>query len=324
MRIKALASATSLAVAVIVGSGLEVSTQDATQDVVGVYSPALASINAALRAAGVTDRAVYKAELLIAKSGYADQATTLIASDRTHLTSSQFVENDPRREWTTAPNTMTYLVDQSQGSALSWLTVPGGPIVTLPNAVTEAEIDTSMNVWANMPCNGPAMVKVADNGLDPDWVDNIIAGVPVPAGAPYADITHAGWLPAAFFNAIAPNGANFILGVTFTLVFVDDEDNPTDVDGDGRADSAFAEIYYNRSFPWGTGGNESNIDIQSVVIHEAGHALGLAHFGMVFIKTNDTLQFAPKAIMNAVYVSEDRRVLGTDTAAFCQAWARSQ
>lgn len=320
MRMKGLTSAAALGVALIVGTGLQVATQESTQEV-GIYSPTLASINAALRAAGVHHRAIYKAELLMAKSGYSHQATTLIASDRTHLTTSQFVENDPRREWNTAANTMTYLVDQSQGAALGFNAA--GQVVVVPNSATEGEIDTSMNVWTALPCNGPAIVKVADNGLDPDWVDNLVAGVPVPAGAPYADITHAGWLPASFFNAIAPNGANFILGVTFTLVFIDDDGNETDIDRDHRADSAFAEIYYNRAFPWGPGGNENNVDIQSVVIHEAGHALGLAHFGKIFIKENNTLQFAPKAIMNAAYVSEDRTIRGTDHAAFCQAWARS-
>ena len=322
MRMKGLATSTVLGAALIVGSGWQVATQEPTQNA-GVYSPTLALMNDALRAAGIRDRAIYKAELLIAKSGYAHQATTLVASDRTHLTPSQFVENDPRRVWNTAPNTMTYLVDQSQGSALGFNAA--GQVVVLPNSVTEAEIDKSMNVWAGMPCNGPAIVKVPDNGADPDLVDNLILGGALNPEAPYADITHAGWLPGSFFNAVAPNGASFILGVTFTLSFVDDDGNVTDLDRDGRPDSALAEIYYNRSFPWGTGGNESNVDIQSVVIHEAGHALGLAHFGKIFIKGDgSTLQFAPKAIMNAAYVSEDRRVLGTDIASFCQAWARSR
>jgi hypothetical protein len=65
------------------------------------------------------------------------------------------------------------------------------------------------------------------------------------------------------------------------------------------------------------------VDIQSIAIHEAGHGFGLAHFGKIFIKTNDTIQFAPKAIMNAGYVSEDRTIRGPDNASFCQAWARS-
>ena len=193
----------------------------------------------------------------------------------------------------------------------------------LPNSVTEPEIDASMAAWGAMNCSGPAMLKIEDDGSDPDVVDGLIYGDPALIGTPRADITHAGWLPPDFFDALAPDGSSFILAVTFTFVFIDEAGNPTDIDGDGRDDAAFREIYYNLAFPWGTGGASYNVDIQSVAIHEAGHALGLAHFGKIFIKNNGRLQFAPKAIMNAAYVDEDRRILGTDSGAFCQAWARS-
>jgi hypothetical protein len=33
------------------------------------------------------------------------------------------------------------------------------------------------------------------------------------------------------------------------------------------------------------------------------------------------LQFAPKAIMNAAYVAEDREIRGSDNASFCHIWA---
>ena len=36
-----------------------------------------------------------------------------------------------------------------------------------------------------------------------------------------ADITHAGWLPGAFFDALLPSGSTFILGVTVPFVFID-------------------------------------------------------------------------------------------------------
>jgi len=74
----------------------------------------------------------------------------------------------------------------------------------------------------------------------------------------------------------------------------------------------------------GHGGNDANVDIQSVAIHESGHAFGLGHFGKVTVDLA-TFQFhyAPKAIMNAVYVQEDRRILGTDIGSFCSIWARS-
>src|SRR4029078_5987290 len=128
---------------------------------------------------------------------------------------------------------------------------------------------------------------------------------------------HAGWLPPSFFDFVAPNGSDFVLGVTFTFIFVDENGNPTDIDRDKRADAAFREIYYNLAFPWGTGGNPNNVDIQSVAIHEFGHGLGLAHFGKLFFKANGDLQFAPKAIMNAAYAGEDRTLRGSDNASFC-------
>jgi hypothetical protein len=317
MRNLVLAGAALLGGGLLVGSG--VSATESTDKT--AYSDVLARMNEALRAGGGPRVAIATAEIRVTESG-ADAATTLLANDRTRLLGSQFVENDPRRE--SPPNTITYLVDQSDGSALTLLAPPPPVVVgVLPNEVTEAEIDASMAAWESMNCNGPAMLKVPDDGTDPDLIDGLVLGNPALIGTRRADITHAGWLGSAFFNALAPNGASFILGVTFTFVFIDDEGNATDVDGDGRGDVASREIYYNRAFPWGTGGTDYNIDIQSVVIHEAGHALGLAHFGKIFVTNKGRIQFAPKAIMNAGYVSEDRRILGTDTGAFCQAWARS-
>ncbi len=116
-------------------------------------------------------------------------------------------------------------------------------VLLLPNAVTEPELDVSMAAWDGFQCNGPDVVKLADGGGDPDLVDGLALGNPALIGTPFADITHAGWLPATFFNAIAPNGASFIPGVTFTFTFIDGGGNPTDIDGNRRADVAFREIY---------------------------------------------------------------------------------
>lgn len=284
-----------------------------------VYSSALADLQAALAASGVSNVSVDQAEILWNAEGYdAASPHTIIANNRTHLLSSQFVENDPRRG---GSGDISYLVDQSDGSALSWDSA--GAAVVLPNTVTEAQLDASMAAWNTMNCNGPGVVKIGDSGVDPDLIDGLVFGNPALIGTPLVDITHAGWLPRAFFDAIAPNGSARILGVTFTFIFVDGNGNPTDIDGNRRADVAFREIYYNRRFPWGTGGNPRNVDIQSVAIHEAGHAFGLAHFGKVTLQSNGRIQYSPKAIMNAVYIEEDRRILGTDNASFCAIWANS-
>ena len=308
------------AVATALAAGTTALATSTPQDEHVAVSPALAAMNDALAAAGHTGIRIDRAEIIVAGSAYGNQATTLIASDRTHVLPLAFVENDTRRP--SPPNTITYLVDKSDGLVLSFAT-PTGPVVVLPNAVTEPELDASMAAWGNMNCNPPNIVKVADPGTDPDLIDGLVLGNPGAIGQNFADITHAGWLPAPFFNALVPNGANFILGVTLSFVFIDGNGDPTDVDGNGLADVAFTEIYYNRSFPWGAGGNDANVDIQSVGIHEAGHAFGLGHFGKIFVKSNNTLQFAPKAIMNAAYVAEDRQIRGTDNGSFCQLWANS-
>jgi hypothetical protein len=298
------------------------------------YSPELEALRQALRAGGVTNVELVSAEISVAGDSAGWQgATTLITNARTHTLSSAFVPSDPRRGGLAD---ISYLVDQSDGSALERTST--GAIVLLPNAVVEPVIDVSMRRWQDQPrCGAPAVVKIADSGADPDLIDGIVFGNPALIGTPFADVTHAGWLPAAFFNTIAPprpavppdppvpGGASYILGVTFTFIFVDAAGNPTDIDRDGRADAAFREIYYNRNLPWTTDAtNPRSYDIQSVATHEAGHAYGLGHFGKVFIDNNDVIKFAPRAVMNAVYISPFRDLAGTDNGSFCQLWANAK
>jgi hypothetical protein len=282
------------------------------------YSPELAAMNDALRASGTTGYAVAYAELLTGVGGM-DAATTLVANDRTHLVSVQFAPSDPRRGGSSA---ISYLVDQSDGAALGWS--PTGSVVVVPNSITESAIDASMATWRDAPrCGAPGITKLTDTGADPDIVDGLVLGNPALIGTPNADITFAGWLSSTFFNRLAKDGATFILGVTLTFNFIDADGNPTDIDHDGFPDAAFREIYFSRSFGWGNDLRPVNVDLESVIVHEAGHAYGLGHFGKVFIDNNGTIKYSPKAIMNAVYVSPFRTLTGSDNSSFCQAWANA-
>jgi hypothetical protein len=282
------------------------------------YSPTLAGYNVALANSGIASVRIDRADLLVTADGW-NGATTLIADDRTHQLDSLFVARDPRRGGSDA---ISYIFDQAHGAALAFANPTGNATVTLPAAVTGARIDASMGRWQNEPsCPGPAVEKVPYTGVDPDILDGLILGPPFGIGTPQADITHGGWLPRAFFDALEPNGSASILGVTFTFIFVNGG-NPTDIDNNGRADVAFREIYFNSRFAWSEGPSRPRgIDIDSVATHESGHAFGLDHFGKVFLDNNGVIKYAPRAVMNAVYVSPFADLAGTDNASFCSIWA---
>jgi hypothetical protein len=284
-------------------------------------SPLLVQLNEQLASRGSNMRVLQAEYVTDGSQGGQESGHTIIANDRHWRLSSNWVAGDPNRGGRT---NLTYVVDQSEGSALSLL--PNGTVGVLPNSVTEAAIDRTFVTWdSGTQCSNLPIQKVADTGVDPDIIDALIL---TPAGqdptlsplygTTLADITEAGWLPRALFDAIRPNGSAGILGVTFTLIWVDNETGePTDMDRNGRNDVALKEIYYNRRVPWGDDLRPVNVDIESIVLHENGHALDLGHFGKVTLKKDGSFQFSPRAVMNAVYIFPERALRGTDNGHHC-------
>jgi hypothetical protein len=222
----------------------------------------------------------------------------------------EFVPGDPRRGGRT---NITYLVDQSDGA-----THTANP---LTSAQTEAAIDRAMGTWEAVRCSKLSIDKVTDTGVDPDVFDGLIGVGGI--GTPFqADIVHAGWLPAAFFDAIVPQGSQFILAITIPFFF-GDATAPSDIDGDKRLDYAFAEIYYNDAFGWGIDAFSPLADVEGTALHETGHGLGQAHFGKIFITlANGKVHFSPFAVMNAVDPGFPTQVLqGSDRGGHCSIWA---
>jgi hypothetical protein len=212
-----------------------------------------------------------------------------------------FVPGDPRRGGRT---NITYLVDQSQGNADALTTVQ-----------TEAAIDRAMTTWENVLCSNIPIVKVADNGSDPDVVDAAVDG----SGAKlqFHDITHGGWVPA---NTLYPAG---VLAATHTFVFVVSVVPLvfSDIDNNGKLDVAFREIFYNDLFVWQI---NASIDVETVALHESGHGLSQAHFGQAFITSgNDPfVHFAPRAVMNAAYSGIQQAIAESDLGGHCSIWAQ--
>jgi hypothetical protein len=278
--------------------------KESTSSNVGVVAM-LGSMNEQLEAMGLDFRVSMVEWVTDVGSGEVGQV--VFANDRGNKQlGHHWVPGDPRR--LAAGNSITYLVDQSDGAATGGLT----------NAQTEPAIDQAMNTWEAAQCSNIPLTKVADSGADPDIVDAFLGFGGF--GNPFlADLTHSGWLPPGFFDAIVPGGSNFILGVTFTFIFLDPPSGD-DIDGDGRLDTALREIYYNNNFPWATNG--ANFDVETVALHEAGHGLSQGHFGKIFrTLKNGKLHFAPLAVMNAAYSQVQQALTGTDNGGHCSIWA---
>jgi len=230
-------------------------------------------------------------------------------SNRIHQQEFRWVANDPRR--LADGDHITYLVDQSDGATASGLT----------SAQTEQAIDNALATWqASKPFKKVTLVKRADTGADPDIFDSFFGFGGF--GDPFlADITEAGWLPRAFFEAVGgPGGGRGILAFSVTFIFLDDDGNPTDINGDNYLDSALNEVYYNNTFgqagtdrvgnPWRINQPLPAIDVQTVALHENGHSLELGHFGP-----------PPAAVMNPVYAGPRQSPLATDLAGMNAVWS---
>jgi hypothetical protein len=166
----------------------------------------------------------------------------------------------------------------------------------------------------------PIVNNVLPANVFPSALLNLGGFIPNPL---FSDVNTVGFLPGFIFDIVlGPGASQEVLGVTFPFVFVDANGDPTDIDADGNDDAAFAEVWYNAAFLWNTSGSGPGVDIETVALHENGHALGLAHFGRIAVNTSSgKLNVSPRAVMNAFILGTLRQPLGTDAGAFCSNWS---
>lgn len=295
---------------------------------VPIVSPVLAAMNEQL-AANDSPYRIHKAELIMHADGYQGSSLTLVADDRSRGIGTEWVPGDPRRGGRTG---ITYAIDPRQASGPFILVGEGVQKLTFPQV--ETRLEEGMSAWRGQQCAVAAIDRVpVPAGIDPDFIDNLVLGSDG-AGrvvTQIADLVQGGWQPLSFFTRIGGPTGNNILGVAFTLSFTSGG-VPTDIDGNGKNDTGLVEIYYNGNRVWSDNGPLRTIDFFSIITHETGHGMGLGHFGKVFVTKRDAadglqvadVKFAPKALMNAVYITGRGEIAGTDQSAFCQIWGSTR
>lgn len=138
---------------------------------------------------------------------------------------------------------------------------------------------------------------------------------------PAADNIFGGFVQAKYFEDCL--GDPDILGVTWSF---SDEDGALGEGTDGYRDRIYTEMFYNANYPFTLSKAvyldfNAPTDLETVATHEAGHTVGLGHFGGPNANQPFKLQpngrvFDPEALMNPYYLGgEKRELLKTDIAA---------
>lgn len=213
-----------------------------------------------------------------------------------------FVADSQYNIYTDQTNDISYYIDDSR------------PSTELGAGISTPAIERSMNTWDEAKCSDLGIFKIPYDGRP----TGVVAGNAHPILDWTADVVHAGWMPLEFFNWFSGGRGKNIIAVTFIFaIYIDGVGS--DDNNDGKLDTWFSEIYYNDKFEWSVDGNE--IDVETVALHETGHALMQGHFGKGFkTNANDKIHHAPRAVMNASYSGIQTEIGKTDNGGHCSIW----
>lgn len=211
----------------------------------------------------------------------------------------------------------------------------------VPFADVDAALESAYDSWNAIPNSHLVAERQLDTGGNFDVLDGSYDGggncrtvydltspnLDLGAGQIYPedDIIVGGWISPAYFLQCL--GSMDIIGVTWTF-------SDVDANGDGYRDRLYVEQFYNPFFAWTTTDAvyldfAAPMDIETIAVHENGHAHGLGHFGGPIRNQPFKLQpngkvFNPEAVMNPYYLGgEERTPLPTDVAGMRTMYARS-
>ncbi len=162
------------------------------------------------------------------------------------------------------------------------------------SAVTDVALRSAYKTWADVdPQDGLSFDFLPDKGGNYDAFDTYPLNLDQGSDWNYANITIGGWLPEQYFLDL-PGGSSDILAVTWTTKLRG---------GSGpRKPTWHSEIFFNDGWNWADNGS-TGIDIETVALHELGHAIGFGHGD-----PNDAIN----SIMDPFYGGEQRTLFQDD------------
>ncbi len=210
------------------------------------------------------------------------------ASARLYQGEHGWVPGDGRRGSTDA--SLSILFDSPRGAADD-----------LAASAVGNTVHRAARTWQGAPClEETPLAETAHPGGDVTVFDGVAGDGTI--GDPFAGDVVVGGFHESLDALFGPDTIAF----SVTFIFVDGDGVPTDVDRDGRLDTAHNEIYLNPAVDWTLDEAGAGVDLETTVLHELGHALGLGHFGS-----------PPESVMNPVYVGTRRALYPIDRAALC-------
>eukprot|EP01083_Nonionella_stella_P023248 64297_1 len=227
-------------------------------------------------------------------------------NEKTHET-ADWVPNDPRRHVENGFDFFVHIDDTQLPSNLNKTQV----ITAISNAV---------DTWDNVACSQNKfnlLISNEYNGEDIGYTEYKLSGGQRGSNIKIVDIVFGGFLPPYFFNY-----PNYTLNTTIgavTLLF----NSNHEILYENEGEIAFAEIYFNNYFSWDV--LEESVpnvyDIETVALHELGHALSQSHFRPPAGKGIGSMKTRQDSAMAPVYSGVNHDLHGIDIGGHCAQWA---